>query len=153
MIFVSTLGHGYLKITPNQLKVAMRKGFEPTSYSMFSKSQVLLEEDCDAGGYMKAMIPNDIERALKWKSIKDVSQNSINHSRYMSTPKTEVEFIAKLEIFTPQRKHIGMTLITTNGFSYKITGRQDNGYHYEDGGTYNMPFHRIYEIVETVEAV
>ena len=54
MKFISSSAHGYLKITPNQLKVAMRAGFEPTSYSMFSKSSVLLEEDCDAGGYMKA---------------------------------------------------------------------------------------------------
>ena len=150
MKFISTSGHGYLSITPNQLKVAMRKGFEPTSYSMFSKSQVLLEEDVDAGAYMQVMIPNDIERALKWKSIKEIHQDSINHRRYLSTPKTLEVFEAKLDFLTIQRKFVGMTMITTDGESHKIVSTQKNGYIYNDGVTYNMPLFRISEIVETV---
>ena len=149
MKFISTSGHGYLQITPNQLKVAMRKGYEPTSYSMFSKSQVLLEEDCDAGAYMKVMIPNDIERALKWKSITDKYQDSINHSSYVSTPKTLELFEAKLDFLTIQRKFVGMTMITTSGESHKIISTQKNGYIYNDGTLYNMPLYRISEIVET----
>ena len=149
MKFISTSGHGYLSITPNQLRVAMRKGFEPTSYSMFSKSQVLLEEDCDAGAYMATMIPNDIERALKWKSIKDVSQDSINQLKYISTPETLEVFEAKLDFLTIQRKFVGMTMITTDGESHKIISTQKNGYIYNDGQTWNMPLYRISEIVET----
>jgi hypothetical protein len=151
MKFLSTSSHGYLIITPNQLKVAMKKGYVPTAYSMFSKSQVLLEEDCDAGAYMKVMIPNDIERALKWKSIKEVYQNSINHNKYIGTPPTLKEFEAKLDFLTIQRKFVGMTMITTNGEKHKIISTQKNGYIYNDGQLWNMPLYRISEIVDTVE--
>jgi len=150
MKFLSTSSHGYLIITPNQLKVAMRKGYEPTGYSMFSKSQVLLEEDVDAGAYMRVMIPNDIERALKWKSITTKYQDSINHNKYIGTPQTLEEFEAKLDFLTIQRKFVGMTMITTNGEKHKIVSTQKNGYIYNDGTLYNMPVYRISKIVETV---
>jgi len=149
MKFISTSSHGYLSITPNQMKVAMKKGFVPTCYSMFSKSRVLLEEDYDCRAYMAIMYPNDMERALKWKSIKETYQDSINHSKYIATPPTLEEFEAKLDFLTIQRKFIGMTMITTNGERHKIISTQKNGYIYNDGQTWNMPPYRIAEIVES----
>jgi len=152
MKFISTSSHGYLSITPNQMKVAMRKGYEPTFYSMFSKSQVLLEEDCDASAYMATMYPNDIERALKWKSIKEIHQANINHGKYVATPPTVKEFEAKLDLLSIQQKYVGMTMVTTSGDRYKIISTQRNGYIFNDKNNqmWNMPLNRIAEIVETV---
>ncbi len=147
MKFISTAGHGYLQITPNQLKVAMRKGFEPTSYSMFSKSQVLLEEDCDAGGYMKAMIPNDDDRVAKWKAIKSVHQNNISR-KYMATPPTLSQFEDMLKIFDVRNFSLGMIMTTCDGEQHEIIGSQSNGYIYSDGQKWNMPFYRITKIAE-----
>lgn len=145
MKFISTNSHGYLSITPNQLKIAMSKGYKPTSYSMFSKSQVLLEEDCDAGAYMQVMIPNDIERALKWKTIKEVHQNSISR-KYMATPPTLEEFQAMLRVYDTSLYSVGDIMTTRDGDKFKIIGRQHNGYIYNDGRSYNMPFYRITNI-------
>ena len=146
MIFLETSSHGYLQLTISQLKKAYRKGFVPTSYSMFSKSQVLLEEDCDAPEYMKVMFGD--KRQEKWKSIKTKYQNTISH-KYMSTPPTLKEFEDMLEIYTASNFRLGMVMIDDNNEQHEIIGSQKNGYIYRsnnDGCLYNMPFHRIIKI-------
>jgi hypothetical protein len=154
MKFISTAGHGYLEMTPNQLKVAMRKGYEPTSYSMFSKSRVLLEEDYDAYQYMKTMYPQDDLRIEKWKAIKSIYQENINKSKYMSTPSDLKTFEDMLDIYNQSNKSVGMIMTDWNGDKFAIVGRQKNGYIYrdEDNKTWLMPFNRITKI-ENAEIV
>jgi hypothetical protein len=150
MIFFSTSGHGYLRISINQLKAAYRKGFVPTSYSMFSKSQVLLEEDCDAPEYMKVMFGD--KRQEKFNNIKTKYQNTISHN-YMSTPPTLNQFEEMVAIYNPNNYSLSMIMTDDRNNKYEIIGSQKNGYIYYskvDNCKYNMPFHRITKI-EKVE--
>ncbi len=150
MKFISTAGHGYLQITPNQLKVAMRKGFVPTSYSMFSKSQVLLEEDCDLSGYMVTMFGDD--RQEKMNSIKSIHQDNISRN-YMSTPPTLNQFEEMLKIYDVSNFSLGMVMTDDRNNKYEIIGSQKNGYIYyseADSCKYNMPFFRIVKIEKAV---
>jgi hypothetical protein len=72
---IITDGHGYLKITPRQLKAALDKGFVPTHYSFINKNTVLLEEDIDEGNFLKIM-------GLLDKKIPVVHQHDINRNHY-----------------------------------------------------------------------
>jgi len=152
MKFITTSGHGYLEITVNQLKVAMRKGFKPTGYSMFSKSRVLLEEDCDAPKYMETMIPVKFDRFAKWKSMKNVYQNNINKSKYMNTPDNIDTFEQMLDIYNQDNKIVGMIMTDWNDEQFSIIGKQKNGYIYRsETGTWLMPFNRITKIEKAKE--
>ena len=75
MKFIETPSHGYLKITPMQLKEAMARGFVPTHYSYISKKSVLLEEDVDAYGFMQIM-------GIDFNTIQQTYQIGINKNCY-----------------------------------------------------------------------
>ena len=55
MKFISTSGHGYLKITRKKLAVAIDKGYKPSVYSFYNDKIALLEEDSDLGKYLEVM--------------------------------------------------------------------------------------------------
>ena len=84
--FISTSGHGYLKVTLNQLLKAMENGMKPTGYSMVSRAgnYALLEEDVDAGRYLDAMdIPLEEYRAYRTQY-----QEGINDQKYKQIPQS-----------------------------------------------------------------
>jgi hypothetical protein len=70
--FISTSGHGYLKVTLKQALEAMYRGAVFTDYSFMSFSHALLEEDIDAGTYIRFM--GD-------ENIKDKYQDDIRRDR------------------------------------------------------------------------
>jgi len=154
MKFISTAGHGFLSVTPNQLKKAMGLGFKPTCYSFVNKSSVLLEEDCDAGAFMDAMYGEG--RGAKWQTIKSTYQNDINRNKYSSTPETLAELEEILKVYDTSNFKVGDILTTTNGVTETIVGQQKNGYIYydkEEGRHYCMPFQRIAKIEQVFEEV
>jgi hypothetical protein len=149
MTFISTSGHGYLKITPKQLKKALDLGYEPTTFSFMNKSSVLLEEDLDAGAYLKTLYPNDEDRQQAWKKIKTVYQNDINRNIYGIIPTTSEEFDEKVKIYTLSTENIGKTMKTIFNEEYKILNvYKSKGYIYrnKDSNIYYMPIHNIKEI-------
>ena len=82
MEFISTAGHGYLKVTHNQLLRAYKSGFSPSTASFFSLAgYALLEEDVDMPKFIEAY-PGDIDLA----SIKDRYQERINTDSYVPLP-------------------------------------------------------------------
>ena len=111
MVFISTAGHGYLKVTINQLKKAYSLGFKPTSFSFFNASTVLLEEDCDMPNFMKIMFPIDSIRINKLKRMKYIEQNDINRRIYSSTPASLNEFEDGLKIYTLNSSFIGKYML------------------------------------------
>ena len=87
MLFISTSGHGYLRVTLNQLKTAIDKGFTPTSYSFINSNAALLEEDNDSTSFLKAM--------GKWDqrgNIKTRYQNDINKNLYYHINKESIKY-------------------------------------------------------------
>jgi len=151
MTFINTTGHGYLKITPNQLKKAYIKGFKPTSFSFFNKNNVLLEEDCDFSNYIKTMFPNDEDKKNFITNLKNIHQNDINRNIYSSTPETFEEFEQKMDIFSLNIKYIGEYFVDIFNKSYKITGVQRSGckgylYNYKNN-TWVMPSTNIVRIL------
>lgn len=149
MVFISTSGHGYLKVTTNQLLGAMKRGFKPTSFSFFNKSSVLLEEDCDMPGFIKSITNNDEEKKEFYKSIKDISQNDINRKLYSSLPDNITDFENMLSIWNLSRNNIGKTMVDIWGDSHTITGIQDKGtkgYLYRDSVNNTLYVMRIVNI-------
>lgn len=82
MHFISTSGHGYLRISLNQFFKARARGFIPSSYSYINTKCVLLEEDCDATEYLKKYNP---KKWVERDKIRVVYQNDINRNRYYHT--------------------------------------------------------------------
>jgi hypothetical protein len=148
MLFISTSGHGYLRITHNQLRKSMQLGFVPTSFSYVTKSFVLLEEDCDADSYMQTIFPEPFQKKLEWGKVKSIHQNTISR-KYLSTPETLSELEHILDIYSIPEKFIGKTMHLFIGNSRVIIGTHKSGYLYNDesGITYYMPFHNIKEII------
>jgi len=77
MKFISTSGHGYLRVTRNQVNRAIVKGYKPSNYSFYNDKCAMLEEDCDAGEFLKIMFPDK-----KFNEIPDTYQNDINRNCY-----------------------------------------------------------------------
>ena len=151
MTYISTAGHGFLKVTISQLKKAMKNGFEPTSFSFVNKSGALLEEDVDAGEFLRAYYGED-DYQEKAKSIKDKYQDDINREKYQATPPTLAELEEQLNIYDQSLWSVGDIMKTYNNEEYAIIGRQSNGYIYREGGTrYCMPFARIIKITKSEE--
>ena len=77
MKFISTAGHGYLQVTHAQLR---RSGFLPSTYSFLNKRIVLLEEDCDAQGFLD----KEKEEGRDWQAngFKEVHQSDIRRGCY-----------------------------------------------------------------------
>jgi hypothetical protein len=116
MTFISTAGHGYLKITINQLKKALLKGYVPTTYSMMNKSNALLEEDVDAGEFARIM-------KIDWKNITQKHQDNINKNLYdtIATNLEELEeYKNKIEMF--KNSKIGDKLISYSGQEFTSYG-------------------------------
>ena len=116
MTFISTAGHGYLKITINQLKKALTKGYVPTTYSMMNKSIALLEEDTDAGEFAKIM-------NIDWEKITQKHQDNINKNIYdtIATNLEELEdYKKKIEMFSNSK--IGDKLFSYSGQEYTSYG-------------------------------
>jgi len=142
MTFISTAGHGYLKVTINQLKKAMLKGFKPTSFSFYNKTNALLEEDCDLVNFLKSYFGEEKYKE-EWKKIKDIYQNDINRTSYKRTPDTLSELDKGLNILSLNIDFIGRTMITTYGETYTISSIQNRwtkGYIYksEEGNYFVM---------------
>lgn len=81
MHFISTSGHGYLRITISQFKKAYRKGFRPSTCSYINNNSVLLEEDNDMIDYLK-------NYTARWSSrdkIHTLYQEDINRNLYSHT--------------------------------------------------------------------
>lgn len=72
MIFITTEGHGYLKVTHKQLHTAILKGFKPSAYPYLTKSHALLEEDCDASAFLATF---DNPPPVKHKHQRDINRN------------------------------------------------------------------------------
>ena len=120
MTFISTAGHGYLKITINQLKKALLKGYVPTTYSMMNKSNALLEEDVDAGEFARIM-------NIDWKNITQKHQDNINKNLYdtIATNLEELEeYKNKIEMF--KNSKIGDKLISYSGQEFTSYGTFQN---------------------------
>jgi len=116
MTFISTSGHGYLKITINQLKKALLKGYIPTTYSMMNKSNALLEEDVDAGEFARIM-------NIDWKNITQKHQDNINKNLYdtIATNLEELEeYNNKIEMF--KNSKVGDKLISYSGQEFTSYG-------------------------------
>lgn len=77
MIFISTAGHGYLKVTFNQLNTAIKKGFKCSEYSFFNGNCALLEENVDMPNFIRVM-GMDFNIPVK-------HQNDINRNCYYRT--------------------------------------------------------------------
>ena len=78
MKFISTSGHGYLRVTKKQLQKAMNKGYKPTGYSLFNDKCAMLEEDVDLGNFLNFYyIGKEIP-----KTFSTVYQNDINRDCY-----------------------------------------------------------------------
>ena len=144
MKMIITCSHGYISMTINEFKKGLKKGFVPTTYSMMSKSRVLLEEDVDAPNYMKCMYPDTYSK--KWQTMKTTHQNTINHNKYMTIAITLEELEDKVAIYDKNNYRLGDKMITSNG-TYNIKGYQKDGYVYiDDNGMWLMPFARIQKI-------
>jgi len=136
MKFISTASHGYLKITHNQLKNALLKGYKPSTYSLISpfSNTVLLEEDCDYPDYINFLLnekykdTDDSEERNNFKkelinSIEDKYQNYINHNKYLSIPTSYTKFekfIEKRDTYLSAKK--GYKLISLSNEHFISTG-------------------------------
>lgn len=80
MKFISTAGHGYLRVTIKQVNKAIENGYKPSQYSFYNSKVALLEEDGDMLGYLKTMFPDTYK--TKFKTIPDTYQNDINRNCY-----------------------------------------------------------------------
>lgn len=127
MTFISTAGHGYLKITHNQLKKAYEKGFKPTNYSYMNRTTVLLEEDCDMNGYMKTMFKDDEIIKDKYRTIKDKYQNDIKRNNYTFTPDNMEEYLIKMNILKLDSSLIGKTFVDIYGDKHIAINVQKSG--------------------------
>jgi len=77
MKFISTSGHGYLRVTKKQLTKAQSAGFKPTSYSFYNDTCALLEEDIDCGNFL-----NFYYLGKTIPKFNSVHQNDINRNVY-----------------------------------------------------------------------
>lgn len=66
--FISDPGHGWLKVPLADLPT----GFEPSFYSFKDKHYAYLEEDCDAGAFLKAIAP--IEPTIKEEYVENFNR-------------------------------------------------------------------------------
>lgn len=93
MHFISTSGHGYLKISLKQFEKAYKVGFRPTPYSYINHNTVLLEEDIDSFNYLCNFNKKKYEQRDK---IRVVHQKDINRMKYYITLDSTVEFTLKI---------------------------------------------------------
>jgi hypothetical protein len=116
MTFISTCGHGYLKITLNQLIKAMKRGFQPTSYSFQFGNSVYLEEDCDFSEFLKTM--TEINPA----EIKSIYQDDIQKNRYNTIPLTLDDANERLTALSTYDHVPYGSIITAFGKEYTVLG-------------------------------
>ena len=146
MTFISTSGHGYLKITINQLKSALKKGFKPTSFSFMNSKTVLLEEDLDAPSFLDIMF-EDLSKEEINKKIKIVSQNNINKNKYSKIAQSLSELNNILSIYNKKLWKKGDIMFAFDDKKLAIEFSHKNGYVYKENNEYYlMPFHYISKI-------
>lgn len=75
MIFITTAGHGYLKITIKQLNDSIDKGAKYSNYSFKNRRVALLEEDVDYSEFLRVT-------GIDHKSIPETYQEDINRNCY-----------------------------------------------------------------------
>ena len=86
--WISTPGHGYLKITLNQLMGAIESGLVLTGYSAMNGTHAFLEEDVDAGRYLDHMrIARD--RARGWRDSYRKTNLDFGKSGYVTVPSSQ----------------------------------------------------------------
>lgn len=103
MEFISTSGHGYLKVTLNQLIDAMQEGFEPTGYSYLSFTHAFLEEDVDASNFLEAMgIDYTSTHAMKDTHQKDIDRES----KFSSGLAEDLESAVRFKLFADELKKL-----------------------------------------------
>ena len=64
MLWITTPGHGYLKVSKEDFEFKTT-GFKPSVYSYQDKDCFYLEEDCDATSFLKKMYPEEWLNVIK----------------------------------------------------------------------------------------